>query len=89
MTETRPANKRDEEYESPFLGPMTGKLGETEAWGDDEIDELEPPSQKKKIQDYANRKLPVMLDILIFLIQLIIFLGYFYMTFFYGDLNTI
>ena len=68
---------------------MTGKLTDAEAWGDTEIDELEPPSQKKKIQDYANRKLPVMLDILIFLLQLVIFVGYLYMTFFYGDLNTI
>lgn len=30
-----------------------------------------------------------MLDVLIFLMQLVIFLGYAYMTFFYGDLNTI
>ena len=49
MTEKSSGAKRDEEYESPFLGPMTGKLGEMDAWAEDEIDELEPPSQKKKI----------------------------------------
>ena len=30
-----------------------------------------------------------MLDVIIFLMQLVIFVGYLYMTFFYGDLNTI
>ena len=49
----------------------------------------EPPSQKKKLQDYANRKLPVVLDVVIFLMQLVIFGGYLYMTFFYGGLSDI
>jgi len=30
-----------------------------------------------------------MLDILIFLMQFVIFCGYLYMTFFYGNLNTV
>ena len=36
-----------------------------------------------------TRKLPIVLDISIFVMQLFIFVGYCYMTFFYGELNTI
>jgi len=68
---------------------MTGKLTEFDAWGDEDENDIEnePPSQKKKLQEYANRKLPVVLDVLIFLMQLVIFVGYLYMTFFYSDLD--
>ena len=68
---------------------MTGKIEAFENWEDENEDEKEPPSQKKKLQEYANRKLPVCLDIIIFLMQLVIFVGYLYMTFFYGDLNKV
>lgn len=44
MTERKSENKRDEEYESAFLGPLTGKLGELDTWGNEDADELEPPS---------------------------------------------
>ena len=36
-----------------------------------------------------TRKLPLVLDISIFIMQLVIFVGYCYMTFFYGELNAI
>ena len=88
MTDSKIKPNRDE-YESPFLGPMTGKLDAFETLETENEDENEPPSQKKKLQDYANRKLPVCLDVVIFLMQLVIFVGYLYMTFFYGDLNKI
>ena len=36
-----------------------------------------------------TRKLPIVLDVSIFVMQLAIFVGYLYMTFFYGELNKI
>ena len=72
-------------YESPFLGPV----GVDKLDFEDEDQELDGGDKKKKSFFNFSRTLPVALDITIFLMQLVIFVGYLYMTFFYGELNSI
>ena len=54
----------------------------------DHSDLVQENSAKHKLS-ILTRKLPIVLDVSIFVMQLCIFVGYLYMTFFYGKLNTI
>ena len=74
-------------YESPFLGPVGVDKLDLE---DDEMNDGDGLDKKKKSSFFnVSRSLPVALDVTIFLLQLVIFVGYLYMTFFYGKLNTV
>lgn len=67
QVEQKRQSDASDSYESPFLGPIAGKLGEHLDTQEDDPNDMMPRSQGKKLQDYANRKLPVVLDVSIFL----------------------